>query len=77
MKRIAKATIEETLVREVTFEVPEDVADDDVFEWMHNVVREKYKAGEIVLTADDFNGTTLVEIEDHNGFSTGWTDINN
>lgn len=64
-KRIVEITIEEHLSRTIQVEVPselENAIDREIF--AEEKVIEMYKNGEIVLDADDFNGTTLYQTHD-------------
>ena len=74
MKRV-NVSIEETLCKTVTIEVPDDV--EDAIEYAEDKAKEMYFNGEIVLTADDFNGQRcmMAEDEDEDGYATNWFDF--
>ena len=61
MKKI-KVNIEEHLNKEIYIDVPNNVAELELY--AEGKIAEKYKNGEIVLTSDDYNGVTLISIED-------------
>lgn len=72
--------IEEHLCREIKFEVPDGTTlDDEIVEQKCKEIHDLYRKGYIVLTADDYNGTTLVCTQLVNGNDvveeTGWNDI--
>ena len=64
-KSIVEVTIEEHLSKTITVEVPnelENLNDKEIY--AIEKVRDMYKNAEIVLDANDFNGTTLVQTHD-------------
>lgn len=70
---LIKATIEEHLTKEVNIYVPDDVK--DPMDYASQIVRDKYFNEDIVLTSDDHNGVTLIQLEDEEGRSTEWCDL--
>ncbi|MEJ8738293.1 DpnD/PcfM family protein [Erysipelotrichaceae bacterium HCN-30851] len=68
--------IEEHLVKEIEVECPDSMNVDERMEYAENKITEAYRKEEIVLTAEDYNGITLREVEDvETGFSTEWKEI--
>lgn len=61
MKKV-KVNIEEHLNKEINIEIPDGVEDPE--EYAAEIVEKMYKDGEIILTADDFNGITLLSVGD-------------
>lgn len=62
---IVEITIEEHLSRTISVEVPKDLENEiDREIYAEEKVRDMYKNQEIVLDADDFNGTVLYQIHD-------------
>lgn len=61
MRKI-KVNIEEHLNKEIYIDIPDNVTEPELY--AEGRVMEMYKNGEIVLTSDDYNGTTLISIED-------------
>lgn len=62
---IVEITIEEHLSRTISVEVPSDLENEiDREIYAEEKVRDMYKNQEIVLDADDFNGTVLYQIHD-------------
>lgn len=71
-----KVFIEETLCREVEFELPEDMTIDERMEAAEELARRAYKNSEVVLTADDFNGQAQIMTRDvETGIETSWNEI--
>ncbi len=72
--------VEEHLCKAIDIEVPDGTTlDDEIVEQKYEVIHDLYCKGYIVLTADDYNGTTLVCKQLVNGNDvveeTGWNDI--
>ena len=61
-----KVNLEEHLNKEIYVEVPSYV--EDIEDYVYKIVKEMYKNGEIVLTNNDYNGVTLMSIEDSEYF---------
>lgn len=61
MKKV-KVNIEEHLNKEIYIDVPNNVTELELY--VEGKIVEMYKNGEIVLTPDDYNGVTLISIED-------------
>ena len=62
---IVEITIEEHLSRSISVEVPSDLENEiDREIYAEEKVRDMYKNQEIVLDADDFNGTVLYQVHD-------------
>lgn len=62
---IVEITIEEHLSRTISVEVPSDLGNEiDREIYAEEKVRDMYKNQEIVLDADDFNGTVLYQVHD-------------
>jgi hypothetical protein len=61
MKKI-KVNIEEHLNKEIYIDVPDDVIESEAY--ADEKVAQMYRNGEIVLTSDDYNGVTLMSVED-------------
>lgn len=79
MKKL-RILVEEHLCKAIDIEVPDDTdLTSDIVEQKENEVRTKYQNGEIVLAADDYNGTTLVCTQLIGGDNvieeTGWNNI--
>lgn len=70
---LIKARVEEHLTKEVNIYVPDDV--EDPMDYASKIVKEKYLNEEIVLSADDYNGITLAQLEDEEGRCTDWYDL--
>lgn len=77
MKKIVDVLIEEHLVKTIQIEVPNeltDVIDREIY--AIEKVKEMYQNQEIILTADDFNGTTLVQTHDvESDIESEWTNL--
>ena len=58
-----KVNLEEHLNKEIYVEVPSYIED-----YVYKIVKGMYKNGEIVLTSNDYNGVTLMSIEDSEYF---------
>lgn len=65
--------IEEHLVKELVYDIPDE--DSDVrMQKAEEMAREAYAKGEVVLTADDFNGERLIMTRDNKtDWETEWT----
>ena len=61
-----KVNLEEHLNKEIYVEVPSYV--EDIEDYVYKIVKEMYKNGEIVLTNNDYNGVTMMSIEDSEYF---------
>jgi hypothetical protein len=70
-----KVTIEEHLSKTVEIEVSQEVFDDRNTDVVISKVIDMYANGEIVLTADDFNGTKLIAITDEEFGETEWDEF--
>jgi hypothetical protein len=67
--------VEEHLVREIIVEVPDEYIEEGCAEdYAIDLVTKKYKSGDIVLDADDYNGQTLMCTE-YEGMRTEWFSI--
>lgn len=70
-----KVTIEEHLSKTVEIEVSQEAFDEYDTEAAIQKAMEMYVNGEIVLTADDFNGTKLIAVTDENFSNTEWCEF--
>lgn len=71
-----KVFIEETLCREIEFDLPEDMNVNERMEAADELARRAYKNNEIVLTADDFNGQAQIMVKDvESETETNWIDL--
>lgn len=61
-----KVNLEEHLNKEIYIEVPSYI--EDIEDYVYKIVKEMYKNGEIVLTSNDYNGVTMISIEDSEYF---------
>ena len=61
-----KINLEEHLNKEIYVEVPSYI--EDIEDYVYKIVKGMYKNGEIVLTSNDYNGVTLMSIEDSEYF---------
>ena len=61
-----KINLEEHLNKEIYVEVPSYI--EDIEDYVYKIVKEMYKNEEIVLTSNDYNGVTLMSIEDSEYF---------
>ena len=61
-----KVNLEEHLNKEIYIEVPSYI--EDIEDYVYKIVKGMYKNGEIVLTSNDYNGVTLMSIEDSEYF---------
>ena len=61
-----KVNLEEHLNKEIYIEVPSYI--EDIEDYVYKIVKGMYKNGEIVLTSNDYNGITLMSIEDSEYF---------
>ena len=57
-----KVNLEEHLNKEIYIEIPSYI--EDIEDYVYKIVKGMYKNGEIVLTSNDYNGVTLMSIED-------------
>ena len=70
-----KVQIEEILSKVVHVNVPDDITDiQEVYYYIQNFMKGAYFNQEIILTADDYSGTTQINIllDDR---SSGWTNL--
>lgn len=72
--RYVTVQIEEHLCREVKVFVPEGY-EGDLLEYGESMAKVAYKNEEIILQADDFNGTRLMQVDDNDGHSTDWFEV--
>ena len=61
-----KVNLEEHLNKEIYVEVPSYI--ENIEDYVYKIVKEIYKNGEIVLTSNDYNGVTMMSIEDSEYF---------
>ena len=61
-----KVNLEEHLNKEIYVEVPSYI--EDIEDYVYKIVKGMYKNGEIILTSNDYNGVTLMSIEDSEYF---------
>ena len=61
-----KVNLEEHLNKEIYIEVPSYI--EDIEDYVYKIVKGMYKNGEIVLTSNDYNGITMMSIEDSEYF---------
>ena len=61
-----KVNLEEHLNKEIYVEVPSYI--EDIEDYVYKIVKGMYKNGEIVLTSNDYNGITMMSIEDSEYF---------
>lgn len=61
-----KVNLEEHLNKEIYVEVPSYI--EDIEDYVYKIVKGMYKNGEIVLTNNDYNGVTMMSIEDSEYF---------
>ena len=61
-----KVNLDEHLNKEIYIEVPSYI--EDIEDYVYKIVKGMYKNGEIVLTSNDYNGVTLMSIEDSEYF---------
>lgn len=61
-----KVNLEEHLNKEIYVEVPSYI--EDIEDYVYKIVKGMYKNGEIVLTSNDYNGVTMMSIEDSEYF---------
>lgn len=70
-----KVTIEEHLSKTVEIEISQEAFDEYNTDAAIQKAMEMYVNGEIVLTADDFNGTKLIAVTDDEFAETEWTEF--
>lgn len=71
-----KVFIEETLCREVEFDLPDDMTVEERMEAAEELATRAYKNSEIVLDADDFNGQAQIMVQDvESKTETDWNDL--
>lgn len=77
MGKIVDVLIEEHLAKTIQVEVPNeltDVIDREIYAM--DKVKDMYLNQDIILTADDFNGTTLVQTHDvESDIESEWTNL--
>ena len=61
-----KGNLEEHINKEIYIEGPSYI--EDIEDYVYKIVKEMYKNGEIVLTSNDYNGVTMMSIEDSEYF---------
>lgn len=65
--------IEEHLCREITVDIPNESDVSSRMDAAERLVRKGLESGDVVLTADDFNGQRLIMVQDkETGRETGW-----
>lgn len=68
-KQTVKVNIEEHLNKEIYIEIPDDIWNlDYLWDYIYTEVKRRYQNEEIVLDADDYNGVTLISIDDSEYF---------
>lgn len=68
-KQTVKVNIEEHLNKEIYIEIPDDICNlDYLWDYIYTEVKRRYQNEEIVLDADDYNGVTLISIDDSEYF---------
>lgn len=68
--------IEEHLVRKIEIDVPSELSAIERMIYAENKAREMYKNEEIILSAEDFNGTVLIESHDlESNYYSGWNNL--
>ena len=61
-----KVNLEEHLNKEIYVEVTSYI--EDIEDYVYKIVKGMYKNGDIVLTSNNYNGVTLMSIEDSEYF---------
>lgn len=71
-----KVTIEEILSKIITFEVSDDLTEDERADYVDNKIKEMYQnsKGKSILSADDFSGYVQVQYEDDE-VTTDWYNL--
>lgn len=71
-----KVTIEEVLSKKITFEVSDDLTEDERTEYVDKKIKEMYEnsKGKSILSADDFSGYVQVQYEDDE-VTTDWYNL--
>ena len=68
-KQTVKVNIEEHLNKAFELEIPDDICNlDCLWDYIYAEVKRRYQNEEIVLDADDYNGVTLISIDDSEYF---------
>lgn len=68
--------IEEHLVKKVEIEVSNELSAIDRMIYAENQARQMYRNNEIILSAEDFNGTVLIESHDiETNYFSGWNQL--
>lgn len=68
-KQTVKVNIEEHLNKAIEIEIPDDIWNlDYLWDYIYTEVKRRYQNEEIVLDADDYNGVTLISIDDSEYF---------
>ena len=70
-----KVFIEETLCREVIFDLPEDMTVEERMEAAEELATRAYKNTQIVLDAEDFTGAQIMVQDVASGSETDWNDL--
>jgi len=70
-----KVFIEETLCREVEYDLPDDMKWDKRMEVAEEMARQAYKNCEIVLDAEDFTGAQIMVRDEEYKTETSWSDL--
>ena len=64
-----KVNIEGHLNKAFELEIPDDICNlDYLWDYIYTEVKRRYQNEEIVLDADDYNGVTLISIDDSEYF---------
>ena len=68
-KQTVKVNIEEHLNKTFELEIQDDICNlDYLWDYIYTEVKRRYQNEEIVLDADDYNGVTLISIDDSEYF---------
>ena len=68
-KQTVKVNIEEHLNKAIEIEIPDDIWNlDYLWDYIYSEVKRRYQNEEIVLDADDYNGVTLISIDNSEYF---------
>lgn len=70
-----KVFIEETLCREIEFNLPEDMTVEERMEAAEELAKRAYKNSEIVLDANDFTGAQIMMRDEESETETSWNDL--
>ena len=69
-----KVSIEEHLCREIVVEVPDGLYEEEKIKSVEEILQ-KYRDGEIVLDANDYNGVSLYSVKSESNEVTEWINI--